>query len=116
MYRLSWVRPRVEKLLIRFSKQRALVRNAKILTKKKRKKQSVNNILAHTLAYSLIALQEMNLAFKYPIIFWNTACLITDAGGNESEDIDDDNMYVRFDNETAQASLYSVANKTNNQK
>lgn len=40
---------------------------------------------SHTLAYSLIALQEMNLAFKYPIIFWNCACLITDAGGNEKE-------------------------------
>ena len=23
----------------------------------------------------------MNLAYKYPIIFWNTACLITDSGG-----------------------------------
>ena len=41
---------------------------------------------AHTSGYSLIALQEMNLAYKYPIIFWNTACLITDAGGNESEE------------------------------
>ena len=36
---------------------------------------------SHTLAYSLIALQEMNLAFKYPIIFWNCACLISDSGG-----------------------------------
>ena len=41
---------------------------------------------SHTLAYSLIALQEMNLAFKYPIIFWNCACLISDAGGNEQEE------------------------------
>ena len=39
--------------------------------------------LSHTLAYSLVALQEMNLCFKYPIIFWNTACLITDSGGAE---------------------------------
>ena len=46
---------------------------------------------SHTLAYSLIALQEMNLAYKYPIIFWNCACLISDAGGNESEeDIDEE--------------------------
>lgn len=45
---------------------------------------------AHTLAYSLIALQEMNLAFKYPIIFWNCACLISDAGGNEEEEIDEE--------------------------
>ena len=38
---------------------------------------------AHTLAYSMVALQEMNLAYKYPVIFWNTACLITDSGGAE---------------------------------
>ena len=43
---------------------------------------------SHTLAYSLIALQEMNLAYKYPIIFWNCACLINDAGGNELEEIE----------------------------
>ena len=45
---------------------------------------------SHTLAYSLIALQEMNLAHKYPIIFWNCACLISDAGGNETEEIDEE--------------------------
>jgi len=44
---------------------------------------------AHTLAYSLVALQEMNLAFKYPIMFWNCACLISDAGGNETEEVDE---------------------------
>ena len=41
---------------------------------------------SHTLAYSLIALQEMNLAYKYPIVFWNCACLISDSGGNEDEE------------------------------
>lgn len=45
---------------------------------------------SHTLAYSLIALQEMNLAYKYPIIFWNCACLINDAGGNELEEEEED--------------------------
>ena len=45
---------------------------------------------AHTLAYSLIALQEMNLAYKYPIMFWNCACLISDAGGNDEEEIDEE--------------------------
>ena len=45
---------------------------------------------SHTLAYSLIALQEMNLAFYYPIIFWNTACLICDSGGTEQEDTDEE--------------------------
>lgn len=38
---------------------------------------------SHCLAYSLIALQEMNLCFKYPIVCWNCACLITDSGGTE---------------------------------
>ena len=44
---------------------------------------------SHTLAYSLVALQEMNLAYKYPIVFWNCACLISNSGGaqmNEDEE------------------------------
>ena len=45
--------------------------------------------LSHTYAYSLIALQEMNLAYRYPIIFWNCACLINDAGGDEKEKDED---------------------------
>ena len=49
---------------------------------------------SHTLAYSLIALQEMNLAYNYPIIFWNCACLINDAGGDEKEDDEDQADYV----------------------
>jgi len=50
---------------------------------------------SHTLAYSLIALQEMNLAFHYPIIFWNCACLITDAGGDEREQDEDEEEAVQ---------------------
>lgn len=41
---------------------------------------------AHTLSYSIIALQEMNLAYKYPIIYWNCACLITDSGASEDDE------------------------------
>ena len=41
--------------------------------------------LSHTLAYSIIGLQELNLAFRYPIILWNCACLISDSGGNDKE-------------------------------
>ena len=55
---------------------------------------------SHTLAYSLIALQEMNLAYHYPIIFWNCACLITDAGGDEREQDEDEE-------EAAQAEEFS---------
>ena len=57
---------------------------------------------SHTLAYSLIALQEMNLAYRFPIMFWNCACLISDSGGTESEDdIDEtETVYeeVEYDN------------------
>jgi DNA polymerase-3 subunit alpha len=50
--------------------------------------------LSHTLAYSLIALQEMNLAYRYPIMFWNCACLISDAGGAEGEETEEDEEEV----------------------
>ena len=55
---------------------------------------------SHTLAYSLIALQEMNLAYKYPIIFWNCACLISDSGGaenNDEEQTDEENVYEEIE-------------------
>ncbi|MDO4189978.1 MAG: hypothetical protein Q4D29_13415, partial [Lachnospiraceae bacterium] len=45
---------------------------------------------AHGLAYSLVALQEMNLACNYPSIFWNTANLIADSAGADIDDDDDD--------------------------
>ena len=54
--------------------------------------------LSHTLAYSLIALQELNLAYRYPIIFWNCSCLIADSGGAESEDENDEEFDVYTDN------------------
>ena len=53
---------------------------------------------SHTLAYSLVALQEMNLAYKYPIIFWNCACLITDSGGADNEE-DEEDLNFEEDNE-----------------
>ena len=45
---------------------------------------------AHTYSYSMIALQEMNLARFYPIIFWNTANLIVDSGGIQTDEIEDE--------------------------
>ena len=35
----------------------------------------------------------MNLAYKYPIIFWNCACLIVDSGGAGTEEIEED-LYI----------------------
>jgi DNA polymerase-3 subunit alpha len=38
----------------------------------------------------MIALQEMNLARFFPIIFWNTANLIVDSGGIQVEEVEDE--------------------------
>jgi DNA polymerase III subunit alpha len=40
----------------------------------------------HTSGYSLIAIQEMNLAYHYPIIYWNTACLSVDSSAINQAD------------------------------
>lgn len=39
----------------------------------------------HTTAYSLIALQEMNLNYYYPPIYWATACLTINSGGADED-------------------------------
>lgn len=41
--------------------------------------------IPHTTAYSLIALQEMNLNHRYPTIYWATACLTVNSGGADEE-------------------------------
>lgn len=40
----------------------------------------------HTFPYSAICLQEMNLAYHYNKIFWNTACLTVNGGADENND------------------------------
>ena len=35
---------------------------------------------SHCLAYSIIGLQEMNLVYKYPSVYWDCACLIVNSG------------------------------------
>ena len=35
------------------------------------------------MAYSIIGLQEANLAYKYPMVYWNCANLISDSGGED---------------------------------
>ena len=54
---------------------------------------------AHTLGYSLVGLQEMNLAHHYPIIFWNTANLIVDSAGKmeENEEGDEECLVVELE-------------------
>ena len=57
-------------------------------------KASVVCNAAHTLGYSLVALQEMNLAHNFPIIFWNTANLIVDSAGVAETEEDDEEILV----------------------
>ena len=50
--------------------------------------------LSHTLAYSLVGLQELNLAYKYPTIMWDCACLIADSGGAEKVEEEDEDVAI----------------------
>ena len=54
---------------------------------------------AHTYSYSMVALQEMNLARFYPIIFWNTANLIVDSGGIQAEENEDEDEEFEIESE-----------------
>lgn len=49
---------------------------------------------AHTLAYSLIGLQELNLYYKYNPIYWACANLIVDSGSIDEEG---DNKSTKYD-------------------
>lgn len=42
--------------------------------------------ILHTMAYSTITLQQMNLVYKFPSIYWKTACLSVNAGAINEED------------------------------
>lgn len=42
--------------------------------------------LLHTLSYSLIALQQLNIVHRYNPLYWNTACLTVNAASVEEEE------------------------------
>lgn len=46
--------------------------------------------ILHTLAYSVIALQELNLNYHFNSLFWNTACLTVNSGGIDIESDDEE--------------------------
>lgn len=50
---------------------------------------------SHTLAYSIVALQELNLCFKYNPIYWSTANLVVDSGSLD-EDANDSTNYGKM--------------------
>ena len=63
----------------------------------------------HTTAYSIIAVQEMNLAYHYPIIYWNCACLSVDSSAISSQDfynlIDNDIIEYEDENEEGKKTI-----------
>lgn len=63
--------------------------------------------LPHVLGYSTIAIQEMNMAYHYPTILWNTANLIVDSGSNEDNE---DNKSTKYGK--VAAAIASIQNKT----
>ena len=75
----------------------------------------------HTTAYSIIAVQEMNLAYFYPIIYWNCACLSVDSSAINSADfynlVDEDIVSIdetegkRQQNKMDYSKLASALNK-----
>ncbi len=47
--------------------------------------------ILHTMAYSIIALQELNLNYKYDPLYWNTAVLSVNAASNDDgSDLEED--------------------------
>lgn len=44
--------------------------------------------IVHTTGYSILAIQEMNLARFYPILYWNCACLSVDSSAIDEADFD----------------------------
>jgi DNA polymerase-3 subunit alpha len=49
----------------------------------------------HDCPYSVIALQEMNLVYKYGSLFWNTACLTVNSAADEDNEDNKNTQYGR---------------------
>ena len=67
----------------------------------------------HTTGYALVALIEANLAYHYPIIYWNTACLSIDASAISEEDfynlLDEGVLDVSSDEDVREANKMDYA-------
>lgn len=67
---------------------------------------SFSNI--HSSGYSLIALQEMNLAHFYPRIFWDVACLTVSAGADEDNENNKSTKYGKVASGISKMKSHSV--------
>lgn len=52
--------------------------------------------ILHTLAYSIVALQELNLNEQFNPLYWQTACLSVNAGGQEQDNDDSKNKSTDY--------------------
>ena len=57
----------------------------------------------HSYAYSIIALQELNLNYFYPKVYWNCACLSVEASGLTDEESTDSRQSTKNYGEIAKA-------------
>lgn len=48
----------------------------------------------HALAYSFVAIQILVLVTKFPVLYWNCGCLITDSGSDEPAEQEPEEMEV----------------------
>ena len=64
------------------------------------RKQQWYSAKPHALAYSFVGIQTLYLATTYADIYWNCACLITNAGGADLLDADDVDSEAEEEEET----------------
>lgn len=50
----------------------------------------------HSYSYSIIALQELNLNYFYPTVYWNTACLTVDSQSDETNEKNKNTNYGKI--------------------
>lgn len=62
----------------------------------------------HALAYSFVGIQTLYLATTYPDIYWNCACLITNAGGADLLNADDVDREIEDEEDTTKKKNKSV--------
>lgn len=48
--------------------------------------------ILHAIAYTIILIQQLNLVYYYPSIYWNTAVLLVESGAVERETVEDSDI------------------------
>ena len=62
----------------------------------------------HTTPYACIALQEMNFAYHYPIVYWNAACLSINAAADDESDNNKTTQYGKVGVAIAKAQFENI--------